>query len=79
MELVQRGVDRGIAEEAVRSVSKEEELAAARALVEKKARKLQGPPDRDEERRLLSMLMRKGFSQGVIQQIRGELRQRSDG
>ncbi|MFD2371379.1 RecX family transcriptional regulator [Brevibacillus sp. GCM10020057] len=74
MELQQRGVDRGIADEAVRAVTREDELAAARALVEKKVRRLQGPPDRDDERKILSLLMRKGFSGGVVQQIRGELR-----
>jgi regulatory protein len=78
MELQQRGVDRGTVDEAVSAVSREDELEAARALVEKKVRRLQGPPNPDEERRLLSMLMRKGFSQGIIQQIRGELRQRKD-
>jgi len=78
MELQQRGVDRGIVEDAVRSVSREDELAAARALIEKKVRRLPGPPERDEERKILSMLMRKGFSNSVVQQIRSELRQRPD-
>ncbi|GED70155.1 hypothetical protein BRE01_38570 [Brevibacillus reuszeri] len=76
MELQQRGVDRSIVEEAVSHVSKESELEAARSLIEKKARRLQGPPNPDEERKLLSMLMRKGFSHSIVQQIRGELRQR---
>jgi regulatory protein len=79
MELQQRGIDRSIVEDAVRGVSREDELVAARALIEKKARRLTGPPNPDEERKLLSMLMRKGFSHGVIQQIRGELRLRTDG
>lgn len=78
MELQQRGVDRSIVEDAVSGVSKEAELEAARSLIEKKARRLQGPPNPDEERKLLSMLMRKGFSHSIIQQIRGELRQRED-
>ncbi|MED1949241.1 RecX family transcriptional regulator [Brevibacillus centrosporus] len=78
MELQQRGVERGIVEDAVRAVSREDELIAARALIEKKAKRLEGAPNPDEERKLLSMLMRKGFSHGVIQQIRGELRQRTE-
>lgn len=78
MELQQRGVDRSIVEDAVSGVSKEAELEAARSLIEKKARRLQGPPNPDEERKLLSMLMRKGFSHSIVQQIRGELRQRED-
>ncbi|CAM3407671.1 RecX family transcriptional regulator [Brevibacillus invocatus] len=79
MELQQRGVEKAIVEEAVSAVSREDELSAARALIEKKVRRLQGPPNPDEERRLLSMLMRKGFSHTIVQQIRGELRQRTDG
>lgn len=78
IELQQRGVDKGIVDEAVRAVSREDELTAARALIEKKARRLTGAPDAAEERKLLSMLLRKGFSHGVVQQIRGELRQRTD-
>ncbi|MGG1661335.1 RecX family transcriptional regulator [Brevibacillus sp. NRS-1366] len=79
MELQQRGVEKSIVEDAVKGVSREAELEAARALIEKKARRLQGPPTPEEERKLLSMLMRKGFSHAIVQQIRGELRQRSDG
>lgn len=79
MELQQRGVEKAVVEEAVSAVSRDDELAAARSLVEKKTRRLQGPPNPDEERRLLSMLMRKGFSHSIIQQIKGELRQHSDG
>lgn len=78
IELQQRGVDKGIVDEAVRAVSREDELTAARALIEKKVRRLTGAPDAAEERKLLSMLLRKGFSHGVVQQIRGELRQRTD-
>lgn len=78
MELQQRGVDRSIVDHAVSGVSREAELEAARALIDKKARRITGSPNPDEERKLLSMLMRKGFSSGVIQQIRTELRQRSD-
>ncbi|RNB59787.1 RecX family transcriptional regulator [Brevibacillus gelatini] len=79
MELAQRGVDKSIAEDAVQGISREAELEAARALVEKKARRIAGAPNRDEERKLLSMLMRKGFAHSIIQQIREELRQRRDG
>lgn len=78
MELQQRGVEKTIVEEAVSAVSREDELAAARALVEKKLRRLTGKPNPDEERKLLSMLMRKGFSHSIVQQIRGEMRQRTD-
>ena len=78
MELTQRGVDKAIAEDAVQGVSREAELEAARALIEKKARRITGAPNPDEERKLLAMLMRKGFSHSIIQQVRAELRQRRD-
>jgi len=78
MELQQRGIEKSIIEEAVSAVTREEELAAARALVEKKLRRLSGQPNPDEERKLLSMLQRKGFSHSLVQQIRGEIRQRMD-
>ncbi|KZE53045.1 RecX family transcriptional regulator [Brevibacillus parabrevis] len=78
MELAQRGVDKAIAENAVQGVSSEAELEAARALIEKKARRITGAPNPDEERKLLAMLMRKGFSHSIIQQVRTELRQRRD-
>lgn len=78
MELTQRGVDRAIVEDAVRGVSRQAELDAARALIEKKVRRIEGAPNPDEERKLLSMLMRKGFSHAIIQQMREELRRRSD-
>jgi regulatory protein len=75
MELQQRGIDRDTADAAVRSVSREDELEAARRLVEKKRRRLYGPMEPDEERKLLAMLARKGFSGSVVQQIRRELRE----
>jgi regulatory protein len=76
MELQQRGVDGEIADEAVRSVSLEDELEAARRLVAKRLRSCDVPPDTDTERKLLVMLMRRGFSGTVLQQIRREWRQR---
>jgi regulatory protein len=78
MELQQRGVDSGIADEAVRAVSREDELEAARRLVAKRLRTRDVPPDPDTERKLLAMLMRKGFSGSVLQQIRRELRQHEE-
>jgi regulatory protein len=78
MELQQRGVDSEIADEAVRAVSREDELEAARKLVAKRLRSSNVPPDPDTERKLLVMLMRKGFSGSVLQQIRREWRQREE-
>lgn len=79
MELQQRGVEKAIVDDALRGVSQQDELEAARALIAKKRRRIDAPPNPDEERKLLAMLMRKGFSHSVVQQIKGELRQRSDG
>ena len=79
MELLQKGLDRETVEEAVTAVSREDELEAARALIEKKLRRLEGRVSPEEEKKLLSMLMRKGFSHSVVQQMRSELRQSRDG
>jgi regulatory protein len=79
MELLQKGLDRETVEEAVSAVSREDELEAARALIEKKLRRLEGRVSPEEEKKLLSMLMRKGFSHSVVQQMRSELRQSRDG
>ncbi|QQE76215.1 RecX family transcriptional regulator [Brevibacillus composti] len=73
MELQQRGIDKDLAEHALRGVTSEDELSAARVLVEKKLRRHTGELDRNEEQKILAMLYRKGFSQSVIQAIRREL------
>lgn len=78
MELLQKGLDKETVDQAVSSVTREDELEAARALIEKKLRRLEGAPGPEEEKRLLSMLVRKGFSHSVVQQLRGELRQHKD-
>lgn len=75
MELKQRGVAGDIVEEAVGAISREEELEAARKLAAKRLRSSDGPPDPDTERKLMAMLMRKGFSSSIIQTLRREWRE----
>lgn len=75
MELKQRGIDKETAEGAMSTVTRDDELGAARALVQKKLRCFEGELDRNDEQKILAMLYRKGFSQSVIQEIRRELRE----
>ncbi|MGK5678618.1 regulatory protein RecX [Actinoplanes sp. URMC 104] len=63
-ELRQRGVDAEVASEALETVDDDEEAATARALVDRKLRTANGPPDA-VFRRLVGMLARKGYSAGV--------------
>jgi regulatory protein len=64
-ELRRRGVDEDIVREALDSVTPEDEEEAARALVAKKLRSLQGQPSDVALRRLAGMLARKGFAPGL--------------
>jgi regulatory protein len=77
MELKQRGVAGDIVDEAVGSISREEELEAARILAAKRLKNVEGTPDQETERKLMAMLMRKGFSASVIQTLRREWREGS--
>ncbi len=74
MELRQKGVPQEYINEALEQIKSDEELAAARKLVAKKVRHADEPIDYETERKLLAMLMRKGFSSDVIGRIRRELR-----
>ncbi|MEJ8548348.1 regulatory protein RecX [Brevibacillus borstelensis] len=79
MELKQRGIDKETAEGAMSTVTRDDELAAARGLVQKKLRRFKGRLDWNEEQKILAMLYRKGFSQSVIQEIRRELKESDPG
>jgi len=78
MELAQKGLEKAIVDEALQAVTPEDELAAARALVEKKLRRCAGRPGPEEEKKLLAMLARKGFSSPILWQVRSELRRRGE-
>ena len=63
-ELRQHGVDTEVAAEALEALDPDEEAATARALVDRKLRTTNGPPD-TVFRRLVGMLARKGYPAGV--------------
>jgi regulatory protein len=64
-ELRRRGIDDDVAREALASVTPEDEEQAARALVERKLRTMTSVPHDAKVRRLVAMLARKGFAQGL--------------
>jgi len=65
-ELHARGVARDVVEEALRTVTADQELAAARAYVEKAMPLLQALPEEVRSRRLVERLSRRGFPAEVI-------------
>jgi regulatory protein len=75
-ELVSKGVDGGVAEEALSELSDDEEMGAARELVQRRMRPF--PPDdpaaRERElRRLVGMLARKGHPPGRAFRVAAEI------
>lgn len=78
-ELRARGVADEVVKEAVAEVTPEDELAAARELVRRKAPAMRDDDPARRTRRLAGMLARKGYSGGVaMQAIREELRAADD-
>lgn len=78
-ELVTKGVDRDEIEVALEQVDGDDELAAARSLVAKKARSMAGLDRQVRYRRLAGMLGRRGFGPGVISQVLGGTLDQVDG
>lgn len=73
-ELRNRGVDGPVADGALQQVSADSELAAARALVRRRAATMTGDDPTRKVRRLAGMLARKGYGPGVaMQAIREQL------
>jgi regulatory protein len=68
-ELRRRGVAEDVVREAVQSVSVEDEEVAARALVERKLRTMTNVAREAQLRRLVAMLGRKGFNQGLAMTV----------
>jgi regulatory protein len=64
-ELRTKGIEDHVAEEAIASVSEEDERARARALVDKKLRAMHGLGIQGQTRRLAGMLARKGYSSSI--------------
>ena len=68
-ELRQRGVDEDVIRDAVGGVTAENEDAAARTLVRRRLPALARLPRETQLRRLVGMLARKGFNQGIAMRI----------
>lgn len=66
-ELLQKGVKREIAEEAIRDLTHEEEFETALKLAEKRLRLL--PPGPKRRAKISSFLQRRGFSWEIIEDI----------
>ena len=64
-ELRTKGIEDHLAEEAIASISEEDERARARALVDKKLRAMHGLGIQVQTRRLAGMLARKGYSSRI--------------
>jgi regulatory protein len=64
-ELRRKGIDDETAREALDEIDPEDEEAAARALVRKKLRSVQGVDHQKATRRLVGMLARKGYGAGM--------------
>jgi len=71
-DLLAQGVERGVAEEAVRAALTDEGVdadAAVRAVAEKRARQLAGLPAPVRKRRLVAFLARRGFQGPLVRAI----------
>lgn len=68
-ELRRRGVDDAVVKETVASVSADDEEQAARTLVQRKLRTMTNVPHEAKMRRLVGMLARKGFGQGLAMRV----------
>ncbi|MCZ4497901.1 MAG: regulatory protein RecX [Marmoricola sp.] len=73
-ELRRKGIDDEIAQEALAAVEDEDEVDAARLLVQRKLRSMRGIDQQVAIRRLVGMLARKGYTSGVsFRVVREEL------
>lgn len=71
-ELRHKGVERETIEEALKQVDGEDELAAARAIVEKRRASLDRLEPKVRYRRLAGVLGRRGYSSAVVSAVLGE-------
>ncbi|MQA85918.1 MAG: RecX family transcriptional regulator [Streptosporangiales bacterium] len=69
VELRQRGVDEPTVDEAVAELDQEEEVATARALVQRRLQATRGLDPKVRMRRLLGMLARKGYPGGLAYRL----------
>ena len=68
-ELRRKGVDNEVAQEAVAAVDDDEELAAAKALVDRKLPGMRRLDRQRAERRLMGLLARRGFPPGLARSV----------
>lgn len=73
-ELQLKGIHSEIVNAVIQDISREDELDAARKLASKRLKGISGPLELQDERKLLQMLARNGFSSSVINQLRKEWR-----
>lgn len=73
-ELMQKGISSQIIQSALRGIDQDDEVMAARKLAIKKCRGREIPLSMKEEVKLLTYLMRKGFSHSIVQKIKQEAR-----
>ncbi|HVV76120.1 MAG TPA: regulatory protein RecX [Mycobacteriales bacterium] len=71
-ELKRRGVDDELAADALSTVSTDDEVVAAQALVERKLRSMRNLPRDVATRRLVGMLGRKGFGPSLAYRVVSE-------
>jgi regulatory protein len=69
LELARRGIDTEHVEEALAEVSDDDELIAARALVQRRLAATRGLPTEARVRRLTGLLARKGYSGGIARAV----------
>jgi regulatory protein len=72
LELLQKGIDKGLIEQVMAGIDPEMELAAARTLLESKSRQWRQLTDRQRFGRSVALLKRRGFSGSIIRQVLGE-------
>lgn len=73
MQLKQRGVDPELIDEATAEIDFDSEVSAARALAERRLRRLEGLPVVVVRRRLGGMLARKGYGTSVVMTVLRDL------
>lgn len=72
-ELVRKGIEREVIDEAVSAVDPEDEYAAALELARSRARRLEGLEPQVRYRRLAGALARRGFSGSLIARVTREV------
>ena len=72
-ELIQRGVAKEIADQATKTVSKDEELAIAQSLLQSRQKQWTKLEPLTKKRRAIGLLSRRGFSSSILSQLLKEM------